>query len=209
VLSGPQGHAVRASLWTVDLPKRRIAFDVEAGNPGLEPLVGGNECTATAYLQRVRLQFDLSDLMLVRGPRGTALQCALPEAIYRFQRRQAFRVEPIHRTSATAVMRHPSIPEMTLSLRVMDISAGGCALQLPPDVPPMPLGIVLDGVVMHLDPETSIVVCLRLQHATSVGQQADGVRLGCEFVAVDPEAQRRLQMHVDQIQRRRRLLAVE
>lgn len=209
VLSSPTGHALRTTLWTVDVDSRRLSFDVEASDPALQNLVGGNECTAVAYLQKVKLQFDLDHMMVVRGPQGTALQAQLPERIYRFQRRHAFRVQTLERPASIAELRHPGMPDMRLALRILDVSAGGCALQLPPDVPPLPLGIVLDGVVLNLDASTRLKVKLRMQHASSLGQQADGVRLGCELLEPTAETLRLLQRYVDQLQRKRRLMALD
>jgi c-di-GMP-binding flagellar brake protein YcgR len=209
VLSSPLGHALRATLWTVDVDRRRLAFEVESTDPALQGLVGGNECTVVAYLQRVKLQFDLDHLMLVRGPQGTALQAQLPERIYRFQRRLAFRVPTLKKPAPTADLRHPGIPDMRLRLRILDVSAGGCALQLPPDVPPLPMGIVLDGVQLNLDAGTRLKVRLRMQHASSMGPQAEGVRLGCELLEPTADTLRGLQRYVDQLQRRRRLMALD
>jgi c-di-GMP-binding flagellar brake protein YcgR len=101
------------------------------------------------------------------------------------------------------------MPEMRLQLRLLDLSAGGCALQLPPDVPPLPMGVVLEGVWLQLDSATRLPVTLKLLHATSVGAQADGLRLGCELVAPTAGLSYQLQRYVDQLQRRRRLLAVD
>lgn len=209
VLGSADGSVLRATLWTVDLARRRVSFDVEATDPALPSLVVADECTAMAWLNAVRLQFDLGGLMLVHGPRGTALQATMPAELYRFQRRDAFRVA-LHASQATSVeLRHPAIPDIRLSLRVLDLSTTGCALQLPPDMPPLPLGIELHGVLLELDARTTLPVMMRTLHASSAGAQADGVRVGCEFLSLEPDTRRALQRHVDQLQRQRRLLALD
>jgi flagellar brake protein len=71
------------------------------------------------------------------------------------------------------------------------------------------MGILLETVQLNLDPGTRLKVRLRMQHASSVGAQADGVRLGCELVDPSPDTQRQLQRYVDQLQRQRRLLALD
>ena len=101
------------------------------------------------------------------------------------------------------------MPEMKLALRVLDVSASGCALMLPPDVPPLPLGSTVNGVVFELDSETRLEASLRLQHITSIAQPGVGVRLGCELRRLDPGAQRALQRYIDQTQKRRRLLSLD
>jgi c-di-GMP-binding flagellar brake protein YcgR len=208
-LSGPSGIGLGASVWTVDEQRQRMAFDVEADDPQLPGLVEANEVTAVAYLDAVKLQFDLQDLVLVRSPRATALQARLPRHIYRFQRRTAYRVRTLERGAPTARLRHPSLPEMEIALRVLDISIGGCALMLPDDVPPLQPGSVLNGVAIELDTGTLLKVSLRIQHASSILSKTKGLRLGCEIVQADGSTERTLQRYIDQTQKRRRLLSLD
>mgnify|MGYP006915294218 CR=1 FL=1 len=44
-------------------------------------------------------QFDMNDLVLVRGPQASVLSGALPRQMYRFQRRAAYRVRPPGRST--------------------------------------------------------------------------------------------------------------
>jgi flagellar brake protein len=208
-LSAPSGVGLGATVWTVDPDRGRIAFDVEPGDPQLPGLVEANELTAVAYLDSVKLQFDLQGLVLVRSPRATALQARLPACVYRFQRRAAYRVRTLDRGAPVARLRHPSLPDMTLALRILDISIGGCALMLPEDVPPLPPGLEMGGVVLDLDTDTLLDVTLRIQHATSVHGKVNGLRLGCELLRLDSGSQRTLQRYIDQTQKRRRLLSLD
>lgn len=208
-LSSPSGAGLGATVWTVDAERGRIAFDVEPGDPQLPGLVEANELTVVAYLDAVKLQFDLQDLVLVRSPRATALQARLPACVYRFQRRTAFRVRTLDRGAPVARLRHPSLPDMQLALRILDISIGGCALLLPHDTPPLPPGLDMGGVVLELDTDTALDVVLRIQHATSVQGKATSLRLGCELLRLDPGALRTLQHYIDQTQKRRRLLSLD
>lgn len=211
-LSTPAGASFSASLWSIDAERGVLSLAVERADPALLGLVDGNEATAVTYLDAIKLQFDLDGLVLVRSARATAMQCRLPRCIYRFQRRAAFRVRTPAQAGPSAELRHPDMPEMRLSLRVTDISIGGCGLLLPADVPPLPLGIVLHGVQLALDDATRLDVTLRLQHASSL-QGADGahagLRLGCELLALTPDDGRRLQRYIDLTQRRRRLLSLD
>ena len=208
-LSGPGGKHLIASVWSVDEQHQRLALEVETGDTQLPGLVEGNEATAVAYLDAIKLQFDLQDLVLVRSPRATALQCRLPACLYRFQRRGSFRARTLERIPLTAHLRHPGIPDMALALRILDLSIGGCALLLPDQVPTLPLGLMLRGVELALDTDTRVAVTLRLQHASSINSHSPGLRLGCEFLQLDPQAQRLLQRHIDQTQKRRRLLSLD
>ena len=207
-LNAPGGTVLTTALWTVDSASQRLAFQAELDQPQLQPLIESDEVTAVSYLDAVKLQFDLHHLMLVRGAKSCALQAAMPRRLYRFQRRQAFRVRTLERSSPVALMRHPSVPDIQLSLRVLDVSIGGCALLLPDDMPPFAAGVTLNDVRMELDPDTRFSATMHVHHISSIQPNARGVRLGCELVKLDGHAERALQRYIDQTQKRRRLLTV-
>jgi len=208
-LSSPAGVNLSTTVWTIDGERHRIAFDVEPGDTQLPGLVECNEATGVAYLEAVKLQFDLQDLVLVRSPRATALQASLPRCVYRFQRRNSYRVRTLDRAAPSAHLRHPALPDMQLALRIIDLSIGGCSLMLPDKVPPLPLGVTLHGVRLVLEAGVQLEVTLRLHHASSVLSNAPGLRLGCELLQLDPGTERALQRYIDQTQKRRRLLSLD
>jgi len=172
-------------------------------------IVEADECVAVAYLDRVKVQFDVHDLLLVQGHKASVLQARLPRELFRFQRRNTFRVRTIERTAPTASFRHPGIPDMSLALRVLDVSIGGCALLQPVNVPNLQPGAVIKGVRLSLDAETQIDAGLMLHHVTSTGAENGSVRLGCEVVNMNPVSQRVLQKYIDHTQKRRRMMALD
>ena len=208
-LSGPQGANLTTVIWTIDSAQNRINFSADADSPQLQALLEHEEGTCVAYLDAVKVQFDADHLVLVRGAKACALQCNLPREMYRFQRRGSFRVRTVGRGTPTALMRHPSMPDMQLGLRVLDVSMGGCALLLPGDVPPLSAGLEIRNVRIELDADTRFDANLRLHHVTAIQNQSRASRLGCEFMHVQPQAQRALQRYIDQTQKRRRLLSLD
>jgi c-di-GMP-binding flagellar brake protein YcgR len=206
-LSAPGGAGLTTTLWAVDAERQRLSFSADEGHPQLQPLIDADEVIAVAYLDSVKLQFDLHGLLLVRSASHCALQVAWPLEMYRFQRRSAYRVRPGGRQAPSARLRHPSIPDMALTLRVLDVSIGGCALLLPHDVPPLQPGIRIGDVRIELDGDTRFEVMLRLQHVTALQHGDNGVRLGCEWGPLGGESERALQRWIDQTQKRRRLLS--
>jgi c-di-GMP-binding flagellar brake protein YcgR len=64
-------------------------------------------------------------------------------------------------------------------------------------------------VRIELDPDTRFDADLLLHHVTLIQTQSRGARLGCEFMHVQPQAQRALQRYIDQTQKRRRLLSLD
>lgn len=208
MLSSPDGFTMTTTLWALDDARGRLNFTAEAGHPQLDPLVDADEVVAVAYLESVKLQFDLQGLVLVRSFNACALQCRMPSEVYRFQRRNAYRVRPLERQQPKARLRHPSMPDMQLALRVLDVSAGGCALWLPQDVPALQAGTRLAEVVIELDELTRFTAALTLQHVTTLQSGDRGVRLGCAWQPLSGTAERTLQRWIDQAQKRRRLLSL-
>ena len=207
-LSSPDAHALSVCLWAIDETTRRLSFSVDADRPQLPAMIESDELVAVAYLDSVKLQFDLEQPLIVHGPRAAALQTTLPRQMYRFQRRGAYRVRTLERSAPTAHLRHPALPDMVLPLRVLDVSDGGCALFMPDDVPPLEPGSLLAGVRIELDAETRFDTGLTLQHITTIQPGQRGARLGCQWSQLAASGQRVLQRYIDQTQKRRRLLSL-
>jgi hypothetical protein len=70
VINSPDGVALSTSLWAVDTAQSRLSFNADTQLPQLDAMVEGDEAVAVAYLESVKLQFDLQGLVLVRGPRA-------------------------------------------------------------------------------------------------------------------------------------------
>jgi len=208
-VSAPDGSAYTTTVWAIDAAQRRVSLAADAGAPQVRALIEAGEATAVAYLDSVKLQFDLHQMVLVRGANASALQAAWPATMYRFQRRASFRVRTSGSGSPTATFRHPTVPETLLALRVLDISIGGCALALPGDVPPLAAGIRLAGVHIELDADARFDATLTLQHVGGgTGSPASSRRLGCAFDKLGGAAERALQRYIDQSQKRRRLFSL-
>lgn len=208
VLSAPDGSTAVCALWSIDSACQRINFTVDPACPSLQPLVDADEAQAVGYLDLIKLQFELGDLLLVRGARHCALQAALPRQVYRFQRRSAYRVRTLERHAPTARLRHPALPEMQLSLRVIDVSVGGCALLLPEDLLPLQPGTTLHDVQVALDAQTRFGARMQVQHASALSGDARQ-RLGCRWLDLTATAEQALQRYVDQTQKQRRQLALD
>ncbi|HRI17967.1 MAG TPA: flagellar brake protein [Burkholderiaceae bacterium] len=206
-LNAPHGTVYTTTLWTADAARGLLSFAADPADAALQGLLEGDEAVAVAYLESIKIQFDVERLVLVHGTGSCALTATYPREVFRFQRRASYRVRPVPRDTPTARLRHPMLPEMALALRVLDLSIGGCALLLPDDVPPLPAGVLINGVQIELDLQTRFETALRLHHVTAIHAGSRAVRLGCELVGAGHEVERVLQRYIDQTQKRRRFLA--
>lgn len=207
-LNSSNGGVYTSTVLALDPDRGTLSFSADADDNQVQALVESEDAVAVAYLDSIKLQFDAHGLVLVRGGRASALNCAFPREVFRFQRRNGFRVRPLLRATPMARVRHPMIPDMSLQLRVLDVSIGGCALFLPDDVPPLQPGITINNVQIDLDVDTRITTSLRLQHVTSIQPDSRGVRLGCEMVNPSSDVLRGLQRYIDQTQKRQRMMSL-
>ncbi|MCA3252284.1 MAG: flagellar brake protein [Pseudomonadota bacterium] len=208
VVTGPDGSSLNTTLWSVD--DAVLALAVDTGAAALQKLLDHDDALAVAYIEAVKLQFDLRGLVLVRGTHASVLQCATPSEIYRFQRRQHYRVRTDESQGPVACLPHPMRPGAQMLLRVLDVSGGGCALWLPEAQPLLLPGSELPGTAITLDAETHFEATLLLQHLSVLGgrRPGRGVRVGCGW-RLEPAAERSLQRWIDRAQKRRRLFVLD
>lgn len=207
-LNASDGSVYTSAIWTLDSSRATIGFNADPQDPALRKLLDCDDVVVVGYVDSVKLQFDVHDLVLVHGSRASVLSCPFPREMYRFQRRNAFRVRPQMRSSPVARMRHPDIPDMEIALRVVDVSIGGCGLFLSDDLPSMSPGVLVVGVDIELDAETVLEASMRLQHVTAINAEAKGVRLGFEFVRIGGDAIRALQRFIDLTQKRGKMMSL-
>lgn len=206
-LATPDGLSYTTQLVSSEHSARRIGFAASRRDMRLHGLIDADEALAVAYLDRIRVQFDLAGLMLVHGAKDSVLQAEWPLSMYRFQRRDSYRVRPLDHQKPVAHVIHPVGAHGVLALRVIDLSLGGLALQLPPDLGAIEPGTKLDPVEVELDALTRLDVALRVAHVSVLDGGVRGTRLGCEWLRLGGGDSRAVQRYVESTQKRQRLLA--
>lgn len=205
-LATPDGVNFTTHLVSSDHSARRIGFAASDRDMRLRSMIDTDEALAVAYIDRIRLQFDLSGLMLVHSAKDSVLQAEWPVSMYRFQRRNSYRVNPPDHHKPVAHLLHPAGAHHAVALRVIDLSLGGLALQLPPEVEALEPGTRLDPVEVDLDALTRLTVALRVVHVSVLDGGSHGTRLGCEWLRIGTEGARVLQRYIDLTQKRQRLM---
>jgi c-di-GMP-binding flagellar brake protein YcgR len=203
-MSDRSGVSLVTALWAADESGRRLVLSADPTKPEVQALVLAGEGEATAYLDNVKLQFDLDDLVLVHGRGASAFNARYPTEAYRFQKRDSFRVQPLSHTRPTARFALPGGP--SLQARVLDLSHGGIAILWPAGLPVPALGDVLEARPLQVDPHTGVACSIRVVHIGASGAQ--GVRLGCEISGLTPDDARVLQRYIDHTQRRQHMLVL-
>jgi c-di-GMP-binding flagellar brake protein YcgR len=199
-LTTPDGAAIHTVLRSLDTPQGMLTMEAPQARDTLPPILSSDELVATAFLDKIKLQFDVSGLVAIRGE-GEVLRAPVPLRIYRFQRRQAYRVASAGQLYPALKLNGADLPR----IRVVNVSAGGVALQWPANVVPAPRALEELSGTLELEREVSFITLLRVQHLTE-GEDGAPHHVGCAFVSLAPTAARALQVFIDQAQKRERLM---
>lgn len=208
-LAASDGRSYNTRLWMIDAQQQTLSFSADAGDAQLRSLLEAEDVIAVAFLDRIKVQFQLDNLLLVNSTQGSALCTDLPREMFRFQRRDTFRVRPLDAGTPRVTLVHPQAPERKLQLRIFDVSMGGLAFLLPQETAPetdFPAGTVLGRAELQLDRGTQLEVRLRVQHVTTLNIDSEGVQLGCAFEPLSAVATGILQRYIDHTQKRQRML---
>lgn len=208
-LSTPEGVSYTTSLWAEDVARGVLVFSADPSDARVAQLVASAEVVAVGYLDSVKIQFDLTELVQVHGLGASALNAAYPHEVFRFQRRGSYRVQPlVSSTAPTAVVGHPDRPGHTLRVRVLDVSHQGVALHLCESLPSVRIGSEFSDVQLNLDAQTHLRLQLKVVRLDAMAGAAAGTRLGCEMMGLKPADARALQRYLDQTQKRLSLLTL-
>ena len=195
-------HRVYTASRIVHLDDQSIEFDLRTDAHRLASLTDSPRCTVVAFLDDVKVQFDLPAARPVATSGSTRLRACYPPHAYRIQRRDAFRVKPQAADQLVCWIREA--PGLEHAVRVLDISATGIAVAWPRSRP-LPAKDAslphcrIDGAIEGPLPCT-LVAC----HGSETAANAAHVRAGFSFADLPPEIARRVQMLVMAIELDRR-----
>lgn len=191
-------HDLRAHAFGTILECRddALALELEPGGPdvGTPPPAGDADYVAVAYLDGVKVQFDAS-LHHVGADRGRRQLCGEPPlAVYRVQRRDAYRVATATGAGCCVLRRGPG---EELSLGIVDLSARGLRLVWQGRASPA-IGSIWEHARIEFagrPPLPCTIVVARID------TRGDGSTLvGCEFAHLPPEIERAVQVLVNDLQ---------
>lgn len=181
-----------------------IEFDLSGQDSLLDILNGADAIIGVAFPGRVKTQFRLTGFirLTVDPPGYPALRAPLPVELYRIQRRDAFRVSPPDGDKARCVRRLSSNAETRYELA--DLSAGGAAVQLPPEAPVPGVGEHWPRSRIETATDLTIPCELVVRHVAEDPPGSGAHRVGMSFFATPSEVQRQIQLYVLEIDRRSR-----
>lgn len=204
------GPKLTAALWTVedDEDAGQLNFSVVTGASDADAVAALRKPWAAAYIDDVKLQFELRGLLLERGGGRLMLRARIPSYMVRLPRRHSMRVRRAVDDSPMASVPGLRVEGSGHPLRVLDISMDGCALLKPADAAPLAPGDTLSDVSITLAAGITIDGGLRVQHVTPGPIGLHGWRVGCEWQMLDADNSARLQQWISGGRRRRQLVSL-
>ncbi|MCL4747844.1 MAG: flagellar brake protein [Burkholderiaceae bacterium] len=191
-----RGTAAAFTTRLLAIERDALLFELDPGELDARCAADSGQATIVGLLDRVKVQFDVADLQV----RETMLACSVPRHVARIQRRDAYRVRPPQPRQAWCALRLPQGAERVYP--VLDISATGLALKIPPDETPPAIGQRWQHCRVDAPGYPPIPCELEARFlGECLAGESPGPRLGCVFVRPPPEVQRALQRYVMDVER--------
>lgn len=149
-------------------------------------------------LNKIRIQFSVDSITPMQLDGRPAFAAQVPEQMVRLQRREFYRLHVPLSHGIDCRLPAESPGETAADVRVIDISEGGLAMQLPQDSKAYSVGTIVDGCELHLLDKTTISVRLEVRNVTPqtsrTGVQTQ--RVGCRFVELQHPADTQIQRYI-------------
>jgi c-di-GMP-binding flagellar brake protein YcgR len=206
----PQGDPeLVAQLVAVDEPAGRIAWRLCGALPDLGSLLQRGEASVEATFGRIDLLFRCAEFQPA-GDDALLLSSRLPVSIRRIQRREVYRLRMrAYSRGGPRVQLRPPQGSDPVRVRLLDLSVGGCGLLLPKGLEVDWVGTLFRSARVELDPSTVLMTSLRVlwqQKVREPDSLACRIRLGCCWQELSATNERTIQVHLDAVQRQRRML---
>lgn len=167
-----------------------------------ERLLAATALLACASKQGVVLKFALAKLWPARWLGTTALAAALPAALVRLQRREDFRVAcPLVRPLQCKVTLDGATHRSAFDCPVLDLSCGGLALEVPPELTLVP-GMRLHDCKLAFPESVQVSFELEVRSLAPVGNTRR-LRAGCRFARIAPAETAKVRRYILALERAR------
>lgn len=160
-----------------------------------------------ARKDKVKIQFILHGVAVVRNEGRDAFLAAVPDSLIRLQRRTYYRVPTPRANPLAAIipLRQADGPMLLLQAGVVDISGGGIGLRVPPGNPRLEKDMLLFGVTFALPKIGNVIVDMHVRniHDETMPNGKIHQRAVCQFVNLPNPMMNLIQRYIFKIQRER------
>ncbi len=184
----------------VSINETELELEIRTEPARREDVLRHGHCTVVGFMDHVKVQFDAT--FIDADPNISIVRCAIPELIFRIQRRSAYRVRPPIGQPGHVVVR--DAPGEEDVYEIMDISATGLSFRRLANDREFQVGDLLEHSRMELGPRVPVPCTLHVRAIIQL-QRVTGMpaawRVGCEFVNMPAEIERTVQVNVQDVER--------
>lgn len=194
------GQEFLTVIFDIDVPNRRLIFDAPDAFLRRRKEEDGKLMMLTTSINRVRIQFKLTDIANDEDTGSLALTASFPAEIIRLQRREFYRlvVEDNFPEQSTAGFRRPFCSTVDQKFDIYDISVGGLGINNFPD---HHAGDTIQGLHIFLSDDEIIVADMVICHTFCIHKPVgdDQYRTGCKFSKSSVVRDRQIQRYINEI----------
>lgn len=203
----PRGHSFPTALIALAEDEDSLLFDgsiSEAINRGIED---ARQVVCVSQLDRVHVQFPLGGCVRTVVDGQIAFRAPLPERVMRLQRREFYRLQvPVSQPVRCFVpFAHGPEDVEQIEMRVLDISGGGVAVEVPPDRAEFrPYREYTDCQLLLPDSDPLLVrMMVKNLFRQSLPNGREALRAGCQFTALPRGGDALIQRYIFRMERQR------
>jgi c-di-GMP-binding flagellar brake protein YcgR len=192
-----------STLLAVNPEFEELVFDASAERAANARVERSERLLFVSSLDHVRIQFVAQRAEPVVHEGLPAFRVRIPQALVRLQRREYFRIAAPVAKPLFARLAHPREPARVLELRVLDLSAGGLAVALPPGALALEPGTRLERGTLDLPGVGEIAFCAEVRYLAAAPSAAGVRRCGLMFCELSGADRSRLQRYILRLERER------
>lgn len=193
-----------STLLEVDAAGNTLTLDTCQNPLDQKKVLSAPALTLETAVHRIRVRFTSGRPAPVTFEGRPAMQIAVPAAMIRIQRREAYRIETPVNEIVNCRFTHPALQNREIMLRVADLSVKGMGLTADNGLWPAETGTVIRDCRIDL-PQTGVVNCdsliVRVFDNPHTGKQR--LWIGCQFVQLPGAAATLLQRYIQALERAR------
>ncbi len=185
-----------------------VILDAVPGLTLADGLCNASELHVRAYQQQIKIEFKLQRArhMLFQGK--PALRVLVPPSLTGMERRENYRTETEALTAATLLIL-PANQREPQTCRVVDISSGGCAVEVDGAELRFDPGTILSDCVLDLPGVGRLHIAIEIRHSSDF-RDGNGLakrRFGCRFTDTPRSADKMIQRYIEKIDAHKSLIS--
>ncbi len=201
------GHAFMTAVLRLDEDRDRVILDASPDADSNRRALAADRLTCVTHLDHIRIQFVLTGLTSGQDDAHPALFASMPGEMLRLQRREFFRLKVPLAHELSCLLRAEDLGRkpVQVSVRVIDIGAGGIAVMMAPDAAELVIGGKLPECRLTLPDGEPIELTLEVRNITRQTQRngTELLRVGMRFAALPRNAEARIQRYIFNTERER------